>query len=71
MYTIEFETVIEDSLVKLPAAYAQSLVGKVKVIVLKEEPLEDTSTVIDELLAHPLEVPNFVPLSRAEIYAEI
>jgi len=69
MYAIEFETFIEDNLVKLPRAYVELLAGKVKVIVLKEEPVEETSTLIDELLAHPLELPNFIPFSREEIYA--
>lgn len=70
MYAIEFETFIEGNFVKLPTAYAKPLAGPVKVIVLQEEPRAETSTLIDELLAQPLEIPNFVPLSRAEIYAD-
>jgi hypothetical protein len=30
----------------------------------------DIPTLIDELLAHPLDLPDFMPLSRMEIYAE-
>jgi hypothetical protein len=69
MYAIEFETFIEDNLVKLPMTDTKPLAGKVKVIVLQEESVKETATLIDELLAHPLDLPNFVPFSREEIYA--
>jgi hypothetical protein len=69
MYAIEFETFIEGNLVKLPMTDTKPLAGQVKVIVLQEEPVKETATLIDELLAHPLDLPNFVPFSREEIYA--
>ena len=37
MYAIEFETIIQDNTVHIPVAYVQSLTGKVKVILLKED----------------------------------
>jgi len=37
MYAIEFETIIQDNTVHLPVTSVQSLTGKVKVILLKEE----------------------------------
>jgi hypothetical protein len=72
MHAIEFETVIEGNLVKLPLIDAKSFAGKVKVIILQEESvaMENIPTLIDELLVHPLDLPDFTPLSRMEIYAE-
>jgi hypothetical protein len=39
MYAIEFETELENGLIKVPTAYQTDLVGPVKVIILKETPL--------------------------------
>lgn len=37
MYAIEFETIIQNDTVHIPVNYAQSVTGKVKVILLQEE----------------------------------
>jgi len=49
MYAIEFETFIEGNLVKLPKTDTKPLAGQVKVIVLQEDSVTETATLIDEL----------------------
>jgi hypothetical protein len=41
----------------------------VRVILLVEEASKTTMNFIDQLLAHPMRVQGFRPLSREEIYA--
>ena len=68
MQAIEFETRIENGAILIPAQY-QTAFGdrlQVKVILLKPEPSpEDEDDLIAELLAHPLEIDNFVPTTPA------
>jgi len=67
MYAIEFESHIENGFIKIPVASMKKLAGKVKVIILQEQP-ENSTNYIDELLESPLKVGNFTPLTREEIY---
>ena len=71
MQAIEFETRIENGAILIPAQY-QTAFGdrlQVKVILLKPEPSPDEEEdLIAELLAHPLEIDNFVPTTRDELY---
>ncbi|HDN26053.1 MAG TPA: hypothetical protein ENG03_02950 [Thioploca sp.] len=67
MYTIEFESTIENDIIKIPPIHLGQLAGKVKVIIHQEQS-EKTTNYIDELLESPLKVENFTPLSREEIY---
>ncbi|MFP4395623.1 MAG: hypothetical protein ACLFTI_10200 [Anaerolineales bacterium] len=68
MYAIEFQTQVKDGTIEIPTQYQEQLQAQVRVIILIEAP-PATNTFIDELLAHPLQIPNFEPLSRDEIYA--
>ncbi|MCP4695801.1 MAG: hypothetical protein GY862_02970 [Gammaproteobacteria bacterium] len=76
MYAVEFETMPENGIIKIPESYQSHLAGQVKVIILKEEKPEAAKqsdagkTYLDELIDSPLEVKGFKPLSREEIYAE-
>ena len=38
MYAIEFETELENGLIKVPAVYQTDLAGPIKVIILKNQP---------------------------------
>jgi len=67
MYAIEFESHIENGMIKIPIASMKKLAGKVKVIILQEQP-ENSTNYIDELLEYPLKAGNFTPLTREEIY---
>jgi hypothetical protein len=69
MYAIEFESHIENGMIKIPLASMKKLAGKVKVIILQKQP-ENSTNYIDELLESPLKAStgNFTPLTREEIY---
>jgi DNA-binding transcriptional regulator/RsmH inhibitor MraZ len=67
MFAVEFQTKIDDGNISIPEKYRRKLQGKVRVIVLAEDSDEDINF-IDYLLANPIHDPNFVPLTRDEIY---
>ncbi len=67
MRAIEFRTVVEDGVIKLPASCRAELSGPVKVIILKEERTE-AADIIDRLLASPLKGIDFKPFTREQIY---
>lgn len=68
MYAIEFQTHVKDGIIQIPPQYQEQLQNSVRVIILVEPP-SPTHTFIDQLLANPLHIPDFQPLSRDEIYA--
>ena len=67
MYTIEFQTRVKDGMIQIPQSYRDRVKDTVRVIVLIGAPASD-ETFIDQLLAQPLQLPDFEPLRRAEIY---
>jgi ureidoglycolate hydrolase len=68
VYAFEFKANPENGRIEIPAEYKDKIVGTVRVIVLSQEQRVSTSDMIDRLLEHPLEVENFVPLTREEVY---
>ena len=68
MYAIEFKTHIKDGTIQIPIQYQERLNETVRVIILVDAPTP-TDTFIDQLLAAPLQIPDFHPMSRDEIYA--
>ncbi len=68
MYAIEFQTHVKDGTIQIPPQYQDQLQDNVRVIILVE-PSSPAHTFIDQLLAQPLRIPDFQPLSREEIYA--
>jgi hypothetical protein len=69
MYAIEFSAEIHDGTIQVPEAYRHRLRDTVKVILMIEEQEQPSEDIIQTLLKHPLNVPDFAPLSREEIYA--
>lgn len=69
MVSVAFQTQVADGMIKIPAEYRQEFRDRVTVILLHDEPLEDDDDIISELLAQPVHVDGFRPLSREEIYA--
>jgi hypothetical protein len=69
MYAIEFQATIKNGIIEVPRRYLGSLTERVRVILLVEETSKTTMNFIDELLAHPVRVKGFRPLSREEVYA--
>lgn len=67
MYAVEFRTTIDDGVIRIPIEYQGRFTKGVRVILLAEE-IEGTETYIDKLLARPLKVKDFRPLTREDIY---
>ncbi|WP_420629953.1 hypothetical protein [Candidatus Leptofilum sp.] len=78
MSVIEFRAKVKNGLIEIPKKYRARLARKagkekVRVIVLPDEPegLVDTEAEIDmieQLLANPLQIPDFEPISRNDLY---
>ena len=69
MYAIEFQTKVKDGSIAIPEQYRDQLKGSVRVILLAEESTEKFD-MIEHLLATPLNVEGFKPLTREEIYEQ-
>ena len=68
MYAFEFQAKPENGRIEIPAEYQDKIAGTVRVIVLSAEKSVGAADMIDRLLEHPVEVENFAPLAREEIY---
>lgn len=67
MKAIEFQTRVENGAIRIPEKYQGQVNGEVRVVIMIEDrPAE--SSIIKELLANPLKIPDFKPLTRDEIY---
>ena len=67
MQAIEFQTQVKNGSIEVPEELKDKLIGPVRVIVLTEDAVRKPSA-IEELLANPIKVENFKPLTRDEIY---
>lgn len=67
MSAIEFQTDVKDGNITIPEEYRDQLKGSVRVILLTEEGADDFD-MVEYLLAHPLSIAGFKPLTREEIY---
>ena len=71
MRAIEFQTTIKNGIIEIPREYLDNLrhlSHLVRVILLVETPSQSVVNFIDHLLACPLQVKGFRPLTREEIY---
>ncbi|MCB0092620.1 MAG: hypothetical protein KDE54_32255 [Caldilineaceae bacterium] len=69
MYAVEFQTTIKNGMIEIPVEYQRHLRQSVRVILLAEDAAQTAKGFIDQLLAQPLQVKDFSPLTREEIYA--
>lgn len=69
MYAIEFQTTVKNGMIKIPQENEKHFQHRVKVILRAEEDARPATNLIDQLLAKPLRIKNFKPLTREEIYA--
>lgn len=69
MYAVEFQTTVTNDIIKIPEKYKGHFQNRVRVIVLAEERKAVTNNFIDQLLQNPLQLKNFQPLTREEVYA--
>jgi hypothetical protein len=67
MTAVEFQTSIKDGTIEIPSEYRDQVKGTVRVIILSTERSRQPN-IIDRLLAEPLQVDHFRPLTREEIY---
>jgi hypothetical protein len=69
MVAAEFVTKIKEGVIEVPEAHRERFKDHVKVILLAEEETHENGDLIARLLADPLDVPGFVPLTREEAHA--
>jgi len=64
MHAIEFQTRVENGHIEIPAEFKGQLAGHIHVIVW-EETTPAKSDFLDQLLANPLKLDHFTPLTRS------
>jgi hypothetical protein len=75
MYAVEFKARIKDGIIEIPRRLKGTISDTVKVILLQEGTATTTAKsprtpdMVEKLLAAPLEIRNFHPMTRDEIYA--
>ncbi len=67
MQAIEFQTQVKNGSIEIPEELKGKLIGPIRVIVLTEDAVRKSSA-IEELLANPIKIEDFKPLTRDEIY---
>ena len=74
MNAVEFQTVVANGSIEIPPELQGQISGLVRVIVLTEEKHNknrgELNDAIATLLAHPLPLTGFEPLTRAQLYLE-
>jgi hypothetical protein len=68
MYAVEFHAKISNGIIKIPKEYKDHFQDNVKVILLTEERQPQPADMIEQLVTNPLNIPDFKPLSREELY---
>ena len=67
MEAIEFKTKIKNGLIRIPDKKKKKTSGYVKVIVLSEQKAPEADF-IDDLLSKPVQLKDFSPMTREEVY---
>ncbi|WP_414581300.1 hypothetical protein [Scytonema sp. PCC 10023] len=70
MFAVEFQANIQNGFIEIPEQYKSQFVTQksIKVILLKPEENAPVEDLIDKLLKNPIQVEEFQPLKRNEIY---
>lgn len=69
MHAIEFQATIKDGMIEIPSKYRDEFRDRVKVRLQALEEPTHCRNMIDELMARPLKLTGFRPLSREEAHA--
>ena len=69
MYAAEFRTKVKNGMIEIPEEYKVHFKSLVRVILLADESQALSVNLIDQLLANPVKVRNFRPLTREAVYA--
>jgi hypothetical protein len=70
--SVNFKARVDNGTINIPEEYRARVKGNVRVTISDDDGVEASAAqdnIIEELLAHPLNVPGFQPLSRDEIYS--
>ena len=68
METVQFRTRIKNGIIEVPKKYQRKFKDNVRVILLAESTKTQAEKYLDELMAHPLKVKGFRPLTREEAH---
>ena len=66
--TVEFDGVLRDGRIEVPAELAKQFSEHVHVVLSDSTVISNGTTLIDELLDQPLSVPGFQPMTRDEVH---
>ncbi|MEW6083562.1 MAG: hypothetical protein AB1607_03105 [Chloroflexota bacterium] len=69
MVTVQFKSKIKNGVIEIPKKYKGKLRDNVRVILRAETPKGKSKNYLDTLLAHPVKVKKFSPITREQIYA--
>ena len=69
MVTVQFKTKIKNGVIQVPKKYQAKLHDNVRVILKTESPKSKSKNYLDKLIAHPVKVKNFRPMTREQLYA--
>jgi hypothetical protein len=69
MVTIQFTSKIKNGVIEVPKKYRGKLRDDVRVILKAESPKGKSKNYLDKLIAHPVKVKKFRPMTREQIYA--
>ena len=69
METVQFRTKIKNGIIEVPKKYQGKFKDNVRVILVVESTKAKAINYLDELMAHPLKVKGFRPLTREEAHA--
>jgi len=67
MEAFEFKATVKNGTIQIPQKITKQIGNTVKVIVMADHRPEQTDMIAD-LLENPLQIDNFVPLKRKDIY---
>ena len=69
MVTVQFKSKIKNGVIEVPKKYQGKLRDSVRVILKAETPRAKSKNYLDTLMAHPVKVKKFSPMTREQIYA--
>ena len=69
METVQFKTKIKNGIIEVPKKYQGKFKDNVRLILVAESSKAKAADYLDELMAHPLKVKGFHPLTREEAHA--
>jgi hypothetical protein len=69
MENVQFKTRIKNGIIEIPKKYQGKFKDSVRVIIVAESSKAKAANYLEELMAHPLKVKGFHPLTREEAHA--